>query len=243
MPFLHSCCICQSRLAAWQPGPCSSCASALCPAPTLRPQAPLRALWARWWFVGTTYDMLLRWKTRPTRRLDELLLLTNACEGAEMEWLRSRRGILVPIPQRFERAWQLGHSPATRLALTLSRTARRSNHALPVVPLLRPSRPDSDLRRQVGLAGQERWNRDRRWTIDLTHLPPEETEVILVDDVITTGATLASAARAIQNFGYPRISAWVLGARPSFSADAWTSTRVAVSSSAPKTCSRAALGP
>lgn len=110
--------------------------------------------------------------------------------------------VLVPMPSRRAAVRQRGLDTTARLAGELARVARRHGWALTVRPALRFTRRVADsaglgsveraenlagaLRLPAGLAA--RWRREGR-------------QVILCDDLVTTGASLTEAARAVEDAG------------------------------------------
>jgi predicted amidophosphoribosyltransferase len=113
------------------------------------------------------------------------------------------RVVLVPAPSSRAAVRQRGHDHARRLA---SAAARRATGAR-AAPLLVPARRVAD---QAGLdAGARAANlsgalRARRSLSGL--------RVVVVDDVVTTGATLAEAARALRDAGADVVGAAVVAA-------------------------------
>lgn len=110
--------------------------------------------------------------------------------------------VLVPVPSGRRAVRVRGHDHALRLAQQAgSRTGR------PVVPLLRPARRVAD---QAGLSSRAR-------AVNLTgafraRSIPASRPVIVVDDVVTTGATLVEACRALRAAGVQVRGAAVLAA-------------------------------
>jgi len=109
--------------------------------------------------------------------------------------------VLIPIPLHRSRLRERGYDQALELARPL---ARHLGLPLQTQALTRvrdtsaQSRLDARQRRR-NLRDAFAWNRD-------IAMPPH---VVLIDDVMTTGATLHSAARALRRAGAVRIDAWV----------------------------------
>lgn len=243
MIVFSRCSICQSPLVPFRPTPCDSCVRRLSPAQSIGKQAPFHAIRARWFLVGTTYRLFLDWKSRPTPRNTKLLLKAEHLSSSDAHWAVENGDILVPIPQLFSRAWRLHHSPALRAARALSTSCRRSGVRVPVIPILQLERSAGDSR-QATLRGRERWSRKIEWKVDSSPFANRRSRIILVDDVLTTGATFASAASILLEHGYSQISAWALGVRPSFSAASIAaSTFAGAAKFEPKTCSSAEATP
>lgn len=197
------------------PRSCAGCGApgrTLCPACSLllgspRPHAPtppppgMPPLVAASSYDGAVREVLLAHKehgrlglTRPLgAALAAALLLLDLPPGV----------VLVPVPSSRAAVRQRGHDHARRLA---SAAARRSPGAR-ASALLVPTRRVAD---QAGLdAGARAANlsgalRARR--------PLGGLRVVVVDDVVTTGATLAEAARALRSAGADVVGAAVVAA-------------------------------
>lgn len=113
---------------------------------------------------------------------------------------------VIPVPLHAHRLRQRGYDQALELARPLAAAL-----TLPLrTDLLRRRRataPQSELD-----AGQRRRNVARAFVVE----PPASLpgHVALVDDVMTTGATLHAAARALLRAGVSRVDAWVCARVP-----------------------------
>jgi predicted amidophosphoribosyltransferase len=108
-------------------------------------------------------------------------------------------GSIVPVPGAPGRRRRRGFDSAEAIAGALARRA-----GLPIVPCL--ARTQS--RRQVGRPRAERVADPPRVRV----LSPPPSQAVLVDDVVTTGATLGACATALRGAGAIRIVAVTLAA-------------------------------
>ncbi|MEV8533566.1 ComF family protein [Streptomyces sp. NPDC051211] len=119
--------------------------------------------------------------------------------------------VLVPVPSARRQVRARGHDPARRIALAASAELRRGGTAARVAPVLRQRRTVAD---QAGLGARER----RENLAGALEVRRDGARVaaggrlVLVDDLITTGATLAEAARAVREAGLPVTAAAVVAA-------------------------------
>ena len=116
-----------------------------------------------------------------------------------------RPGALVPVPLHPSRLRQRGYDQALELARPLARA-----FGLPLcsesLQRVRLTAPQSELD-----AASRRHNVRSAFAARGAGLPGH---VALVDDVMTTGATLAECARALQRAGVSRVDVWVAARAP-----------------------------
>ncbi|MFG2945390.1 ComF family protein [Streptomyces adustus] len=115
----------------------------------------------------------------------------RAAAGAEVPVL------LVPVPSGRRAVRARGHDPARRIALAAAGELRRTGTQARVLAVLRQRRAVAD---QAGLDARQRL---ANLAGALTVVPGagrllEAGPVVLVDDLMTTGASLAEAARAVR---------------------------------------------
>jgi predicted amidophosphoribosyltransferase len=143
-------------------------------------------------YEGAVPALVAAWKERGLRRL-----AARAADVVAEALERPRVAALTYVPAERDRSLKRGHHPAERLALELGR-----RWDLPVAPLLARARPVR--RRQRGLPLAE-----RRRNVAGAFRPAGRAPrtVGLVDDVYTSGATVAAAASALRKGGAARVEA------------------------------------
>jgi len=162
----------------------------------MAPPEPLSGLWAVFAYAGPGRELLARLKYRNQR--------------SSVRWLASAMASVLPpdlpagaltwAPTSLQRRRRRGFDQAELLARALGREV-----GLPVVRLLK----------RVDAAGQTGRNRRQRSCAPVfASLRAPPTAVLVVDDVITTGATLQAAAGTLIGAGAERVGAVVAGATP-----------------------------
>ncbi|GAA1582302.1 ComF family protein [Streptomyces globosus] len=197
---------------------CAACARALaaCPAGRVVPAGGppgLPAVYAAAAYGGPVRSVLLAHKERGALPLAGPL--GGALAGAVLAAvLRAALGaVLVPVPSARAPVRARGHDPVRRIALAAAGRLRRAGVAARVAPVLRQVRPVAD---QAGLGARERRANlagalgVRRGAGRLAAGAP----IVLVDDVATTGATLAEAARAVAEAGLGAVQGAAVVAAP-----------------------------
>jgi predicted amidophosphoribosyltransferase len=110
-----------------------------------------------------------------------------------------RTPILCPVPLHWTREFSRGFNQAELLARVVSQKT-----GIPVVKLLKRKRPTGYQARR------ERSERKKSMIGVFTLIPnPNPNTVILIDDIMTTGATLDACARTLKDKGAERVYALV----------------------------------
>lgn len=156
--------------------------------------APFATAWAPVAYEGTAAALLRALKFRGAVGVAGLLAAQMAANAPS--WAHGAAAAVVPAPPVATRARRRGYDPAALLAAGL---ARRLD--LPVADCLARS---GRAARQLGARRSER-REPGRIGVRATATPPPS--VLLVDDVHTTGATLASCARALREAGATSVHA------------------------------------
>lgn len=105
--------------------------------------------------------------------------------------------LLVPVPSARAAVRARGHDPARRIAFAAAGELRRAGMPARVAAVLRQRRPVAD---QSGLDSRQRLANlvDALAVVPGGALVLRGGPVVLVDDLVTTGASLAEAARAVR---------------------------------------------
>ncbi|TBR36044.1 MULTISPECIES: ComF family protein [Dyella] len=189
MPLNQSCC---ARCALPLPLPTDACGECL------RKTPPWHAAW-----VPFRYD----W---PMDRLESRFkfgrdLAAGRCLSTlwlQQAWPTELPKAIVPVPLSTQRLRHRGYNQALELARPLAKAM-----GVPLMrDVLRRTRPTSA---QTDLARLAR-RKNVRGAFQVRHGTVLPAHVALVDDVMTTGATLAECARCLRRAGVKRVDVWAV---------------------------------
>ena len=141
--------------------------------------------------------ILLSAKESHIKRADQLV--SEAIRHSTLNILRNVEiDLLVPIPSRPKAVRKRGRQFIYEITEPIS-----IEFNIPIAPILRHTR---SVRDQSGLHHNERWNNlQDAFVVDAKQLSGQKA--LLVDDLVTTGATLCEAARALRYAGIEVIGA------------------------------------
>ena len=190
--------ICVQCIAAFEKIPdrcyrCQAAAAEFVTCQTCRKTSDLQQVW-----VATAYEDLAKqlvWRLK----FDGAQAATATMADQMLPLLsRETNAWLVPVSTASARARSRGYDQAKLLAKQLSRRSR-----LPYVDCLRRSGKTH----QVGSSRQQRLQQLHGAFSVKQRAIPAGAKIILVDDIVTTGATLEAAASALKQAGATEISA------------------------------------
>ncbi|MCR9106997.1 MAG: ComF family protein [Gammaproteobacteria bacterium] len=156
-----------------------------------------------WLYDAQLAYLIHRWKFNGERHLSRLF----AGLWTEATWLTDRADVVVPVPLHWRRHWQRGYNQAELLARGVC------HHQPQLGPV------DCQLLKRSRRTGtQSSMNAEQRKanlkTAFTALRPCDNLHIALVDDVMTTGATAASAATALLDAGARRVDLWCLARTP-----------------------------
>jgi predicted amidophosphoribosyltransferase len=148
-------------------------------------------------YSSIAQKILLSAKESHIKRADQLVseaIRHSTTNILKTDWI----DVLVPIPSRPRAVRERGRQFIYEITEPIS-----MEFNIPISPILRHSRAVRD---QSGLHHNERWNNLKgAFVVDAKQIPGQKA--LLVDDLVTTGATLYEAARALRYAGIEVIGA------------------------------------
>lgn len=186
-------------------GLCADCLRAIRPVPGIVRESPCRVI-AAGEYDGALRSAIIAWKERGRftveRPLAHLLAASLLALDPDPPWR------LVPIPSRPDRRRARGADVVEDLARRSSKLLRGTGVDARVAPCLTLVRSVLD---QAGLSAAARGGNVRgslvaRWV--------PAGSLVVVDDVVTTGATLGEAVRALRVTGAEVVGSAVVAHRP-----------------------------
>lgn len=154
--------------------------------------------------VEPGYSVLKRWKVAGGPLFDRRVLVSKSFEKPP-----ESAHAIVPIPQRPSRFWRLQRSPAETIAQWLAGELR-----LPMIRILEGplnAQQGKNQKRQAELSLDQRIQSRLRFK---ARPSAGITQVILVDDFMTSGRTFRAGAQALREVGIERVHAFALAIRP-----------------------------
>jgi predicted amidophosphoribosyltransferase len=164
--------------------------------------------------------MVLAYKERGRTALAPVLGTSLAVVAVEaLAAIGGGRGpvALVPVPSARAASRRRGHDPVRALAAAAAVRLRERGLQATLTPVLRQERRVAD---QAGLGSAQRAENlsGAFGVVGGGRGPLRHARVVLVDDIVTTGATLAEAARVLRAVGAPAALAITIAATPRRSA-------------------------
>ncbi len=184
--FPEACCLCNEALEWKRKLVCQPCMSRLSTSYPVHPRAPLsKPIISRFSYEGRAREVLRRTKAQPSPSLLMQVLAT----WAPPLWLE---GCLVPVPSSAARGRERGFDPVHDLSKALARL-----WDMDVEPCLRRV-PSAKAQKDLGADGRSQALCNAFRLLPSDSLPKR---IVLVDDVITTGATLMTCASVLEGAG------------------------------------------
>jgi predicted amidophosphoribosyltransferase len=185
-------------------GLCADCATAIRPSPRIVRDRPCRVA-AAGDYDGVLRSAVLAWKERGRFTVERPLahLLAASVLALDVDGTVA----LVPVPSRADRRRARGADVVSDLARRSARLLRSVDVDAAAVPSL------AFVKRVRDQAGLSAAARAENMHGSLTARRRPAAPIVLVDDIVTTGATLAEAVRAFQTLGVAVVGAAVIADR------------------------------
>ena len=164
-------------------------------------------------YEGVLRELVIGFKERQVHALERPLAEQLALAVAVAVGSRRRPAVLVPVPSRPEATRSRGLDSTAAVTARAARLLRRAGVEATAVPALRTRR---GVRDQAGLDAAER---ARNLAGSMTArsgrvLRLNDALVVVCDDVVTTGSTLAEASRALSSTGIRPFACAAIAATP-----------------------------
>lgn len=183
---------------------------------------PALPVWALTEYAGPVRQVVVAWKDHgradlspllgallglAAQELTEVVLMALETRGTDQP---AADVVVVPMPSSAANQRRRGRKPVPELARAVVAGLERGRARARLGDILVQRR---GVRDQVGLSGRQRGhNLERALTLKRGQEPPVNAVFLLVDDILTTGATLAAAERVLERTGGATLGALVLAA-------------------------------
>lgn len=165
--------------------------------------------------TGVVADLVVAWKDADRHRLTRHLglLLAAACVPFLPDAVtHDQELLLVPVPSTPATVRRRGADLAADLARRAAAELATTGTRVRVVPMLRRGRRTRD---QVGLGARDRRrNMAGAFSPSARSATPATGRVLVVDDVVTTGSSIAEAIRVLRSRGLEVVGSAVVARTP-----------------------------
>ncbi len=154
-------------------------------------------------YQGVVKKLVYQFKYAPyitdLQKLLAALLYEGLIQQPMFHQILQRPSVLVPIPLHPVRYRKRGYNQSRILAETLAKQT-----GVPVVALIKRVKPTS-VQANLGRAERIQNIKDAFIIDDRTHVSTSAQQVLLVDDIITSGATMVEAAKVLKKAGVKEV--------------------------------------
>lgn len=201
MPLNRACC---SRCAIPLPGLGQSGADRTC-GTCLQSPPPFNRVIAPWLYGEYFAHLIHQWKYRKDRHITAVL----AALWQQHAQRQAPIDVLVPVPLHWRRYWQRGFNQSELLCRELLATSHELQGCRLAARLVKRRRATAS---QSGMTARQRAvNLRNAFTVCG---PCDNLRVAIVDDVLTTGATVTAVADVLAAAGAAYIEVWCLARTP-----------------------------